>query len=113
MPPALRRLRRIAPLLLVLTLICCACSWLSFQHIPGWYRPLWLTRAQAEAVRSEAERSFESTTEKMLAGRPFSVTFTTRQINEMLAAQQLLWPAATNWLHSRLSARAAARNEPG
>ena len=97
-------LRRIATPLLVLILIVCAASWLSFQHIPRWYQPLWLTRAQAEAVRGEAERAFEFTTEKMLAGQPFSVTFTARQINEMLAAQQLLWPAATAWLDARLSA---------
>ncbi len=78
--------------------IAAAGAWLTFQRIPAWYRPLWLTRAQAETVREEAEQTFEMASGKMVAGEPFSVSFSERQINDMLSAQQVIWPAALSSL---------------
>ena len=74
-------------------LIAAAGAWLSFQRIPPWYRPLWLTRAEAETVREEAEQTFELASGKMVAGEPFSISFSERRINDMLSAQQVIWPA--------------------
>ena len=79
-------------------LIALAGAWLGFQRIPPWYRPLWLTRAQAETVREEAEHSFELASGKMVAGAPFSVSFSEQQINDILSAQQVIWPAALSSL---------------
>lgn len=84
-------------------LIAAAGAWLSFQRIPPWYRPLWLTRAQAETVREEAEQTFEMASGKMVAGEPFSVSFSEQQINDMLSAQQVIWPAALPSLGPRLT----------
>ena len=78
--------------------IAIAGAWLSFQRIPPWYRPLWLTRAQAETVREEAEQTFEMASGNMVAGEPFSVSFSEQQINGMLSAQQVIWPAALSSL---------------
>ncbi len=78
--------------------IAAAGAWLSFQRIPPWYCPLWLTRAQAETVREEAEQTFEMASGKMVAGEPFSVSFSEQQINDMLSAQQVIWPAALSSL---------------
>ncbi len=78
--------------------IATAVAWLSFQRIPPWYHPLWLTRAQAETVREEAERTFERASGKMVAGEPFSVSFSEQQVNDMLSAQQVIWPAALSSL---------------
>ena len=78
--------------------IAIAGAWLSFQRIPPWYRPLWLTRAQAETVREEAEQTFELASRKMVAGAPFSISISEQQINDMLSAQQLIWPAALSSL---------------
>ncbi len=78
--------------------IAIAGAWLSFQRIPPWYRPLWLTHAQAETVREEAEQTFEMASGKMVAGEPFSVSFSEQQINGMLSAQQVIWPAALSSL---------------
>lgn len=100
----LHRPKRIALGMLTLLSMALAVGWMYFQHIPAWYRPLWLTRAQAEAACDEAEQTFEIVSRKMVAGQPFSITLTTRQINEMLSAQQILWPAATAWLDPRFGA---------
>ncbi len=78
--------------------IAAAGAWLSFQRIPPWYRPLWLTRAQAETVREEAEQTFEMASGNMVAGEPFSISFSEQQINGMLSAQQVIWPAALSSL---------------
>ncbi len=78
--------------------IAAAGAWLSFQRIPPWYRPLWLTRAQAETVREKAEQTFEMASGKMVAGEPFSVSLSEQQINDMLSAQQVIWPAALSSL---------------
>ncbi len=83
--------------------IAAAGAWLSFQRIPPWYRPLWLTRAQAETVREEAERTFEMASSKMVAGEPFSVSFSEQQINDMLSAQNVIWPAALAFLGQQLT----------
>ncbi len=83
--------------------IAIAGAWLSFQRIPPWYRPLWLTRAQAETVREEAEQAFELASGKMVAGEPFSVSFSEQQINDMLSAQQVIWPAALASLGPQLT----------
>ncbi len=78
--------------------IAAAGAWLTFQRIPAWYRPLWLTRAQAETVREEAEQTFEMASGNMVAGEPFSISFSEQQINGMLSAQQVIWPAALSSL---------------
>jgi len=99
--PDLQRFARFKRFALVAAgglLIAAAGAWLSFQHIPPWYRPLWLTRAQAEIVREEAEQTFEMASGKMVAGVPFSVSFSEQQINDMLSAQQVIWPAALSSL---------------
>lgn len=80
-----------------------AVAWLCFQHIPQWYQPLWLSSDEVEEVRAEAEQTFQSITRQMAAGEPFSVALTVRQINEMLSAQQIIWPAAIGKLDPRLS----------
>ncbi len=83
--------------------IAIAGAWLSFQRIPPWYRPMWLTRAQAETVREEAEQTFEMASGNMVAGEPFSVSFSEQQINDLLSAQQVIWPAALSSLGLRFS----------
>ncbi len=88
----LRRLLVGSAFLLMLT---SGVAWMCFQYIPSWYQPVWLSRAQTEFVRSRAERTFEEVSSSMVRGEPFSLTLTALQINEMLAAQRLIWPAAT------------------
>ena len=90
----------IVPGALIFSVVGLAVAWLFFQHIPAWYRPIWLSRNEAEAVREQAEQIFEVVTEKMVAGEPFSITFTARQINELLSVQELIWPMGATWLDS-------------
>jgi hypothetical protein len=87
------RFKRFSVVAVAVCFITAASAWLSFQHIPPWYRPLSLTRAQAETVREEAERTFELVSAKMVAKAPFSVSFSEKQINDTLSAQQVIWPA--------------------
>lgn len=89
------RLRRLLVGSTLLLIIASGVAWMCFQYIPSWYQPVWLSRAQTEMVRSRAERTFEQVSSSMVRGEPFSLTLTALQINEMLAAQQLIWPAAT------------------
>ncbi len=88
---------------LLLATMGCAALWLCFQYIPGWYQPIYLSHAEVESVRSQAEQTFEAVTQKMIAGELFSITLSARQLNEMLSAQQVLWPAAADWLDPRLT----------
>ncbi len=95
---ALRRRARLRRLLVGSTLLLILASgvaWMCFQYVPSWYQPVWLSRAQTEMVRSRAERTFEQVSSSMVRGEPFSLTLTALQINEILAAQRLIWPAAT------------------
>lgn len=89
---------------LLVSAVGLAVAWLFFQHIPAWYQPIWLSRNEAEAVRERAEQIFEIVTEKMVAGEPFSITFTARQINELLSVQELIWPMGATWLDSGFEA---------
>ncbi len=86
----------------VLVFLATLLAWLCFQHVPAWYRPLWLTHTEVEAVGREAQQAFELISQKMAGGRAFSVTLDDRQINRMLAARRVIWPASTDWLPADL-----------
>lgn len=104
---ALKRRARLKRLLVgsaLLLITSSGVAWMCFQYIPSWYQPVWLSRAQTEMVRSRAERTFEEVSSSMVRGEPFSLTLTALQINEMLAAQQLIWPAATAGLGREFTA---------
>lgn len=103
--------KRIAKGTAVLLVVGVVVGWMCFQHIPAWYRPVRLTADQAETVRRQLQQTYETASEKMVAGEAFSLTFTARQINEMLSAQQIIWPAATQWLDRRLSAPSVSIEE--
>ena len=49
------------------------------------------------------KRIFEMASGKMVAEEPFAVSFSERQINDMLSAQQVIWPAALSSLGPRLT----------
>lgn len=98
------RAKRIAKGTVVLLVVGVVVAWMCFQHIPAWYQPVRLSADQAETVRRQLQQTYETASQKMVAGEAFSLTFTALQINEMLSAQQVIWPAATQWLDPRLSA---------
>lgn len=92
-------------------MICSACGllalsaggWLVFQHVPSWYRPRWLSAQEMQRVQREFDASFDHITRKLAAGQRFELSFTDEQLNDVIAAQPRLWPAAREWLGPALS----------
>ncbi|MCG3136995.1 MAG: hypothetical protein HJJLKODD_00836 [Phycisphaerae bacterium] len=90
--------------LLLFLLLLLGTMWLLFQHLPDWYRPLWLTPTQLQSARQTLEATFEQITRRLAAGETFSVTLSERQLNELLAVQSSHWPALANLLGNDLRA---------
>jgi len=79
-------------------------AWLMFQHIPSWYQPMEIARADLQRVRDDFVATFDGLTLAMAsADRPFDYTFTQDQINAWLAAREEMWPLSREWLGPLMS----------
>jgi hypothetical protein len=98
------RALRIAAALLCGFTLALAAAWMTFQRVPSWYRPQWLSRTQIQSLQRDVDASFEHITRQLAAGDPTTITMSSRQLNDLLAARAELWPAAGVWPSPDISA---------
>jgi len=84
-------------------LIGLAALWLTFQHKPGWYRPVTLNPAGLHQARRDATNTLDSVGDRIVRGKPFDLLLSMRSVNEWLAALPQLWPDAASRLGSQFT----------
>ena len=94
----LRRRKLVAALAASAVMVCMAAAWLAFQYIPRWYHQPVLSRSASPDLQVRLEETFEQVSQLMARGETFTLSFSARQLNDILAAQPRLWPAAAQWL---------------
>jgi len=72
--------------------------WLTFQHIPAWYRPIQVPAVYHQRVRDDLTTTLNTLSSKMVAGEPFDHTFTQDQLNRWLGARMAIWPGVSRWV---------------
>lgn len=100
---SIRILRRVGILATSIGLIGLAALWLTFQHKPGWYRPVTLNPAGLHLARRDATNTLDSIGDRIVRGEPFDLVLSKRSVNEWLAALPQLWPDAASRLGSRFT----------
>lgn len=89
-----RRLRRMRPYLLACSVIFAAALWLTFQHKPGWYRPVEASEEVVRRARRDAPNLADAISDHLVRGEPIEVTLREHVVNEWLAALPEAWPEA-------------------
>ncbi len=69
-------------------------AWLSFQHIPHWYRPVDLAEGVADEARRTAVTVADFVGDGIVGGNPFDLALSAAQANAWLAALPETWPDA-------------------
>lgn len=100
---SIRILRRACILATSIGLVGLAVLWLTFQHKPGWYRPVTLDPAGLHQARRDATNTLDSVGDRIVRGEPFDLVLSKRSVNEWLAALPQLWPDAASRLGSRFT----------
>ncbi|MGB2984407.1 MAG: hypothetical protein WBE26_00875 [Phycisphaerae bacterium] len=98
-----RLLARVLTAALVAGPVALVALWLTFQHKPGWYRPVILDEAGIQRARSEAVRAADYVSDQMVEGRPFAAVLHDRSVNAWLAALPHSWPEARDVLPPQIS----------
>jgi len=71
--------------------------WLSFQRIPGWYRPVRLGPDDETRIRREATAWADHVSDRIVNRREFTIEVSEHQINEFLAALPEVMPEARRY----------------
>jgi len=72
--------------------------WLTFQHKPGWYRPISADDAITQRARLEVANLADSISDALVHRRPFELVLSDHSLNEWLAALPQVWPdVAEQW----------------
>lgn len=100
---SIRILRRVCILATSIGLIGLAALWLTFQHKPGWYRPVTLNPVGLHQARRDATNTLDSVGDRIVRGEPFDLVLSKRSVNEWLAALPQLWPDAASRLGSQFT----------
>lgn len=97
-----RRIRRwflrLAAVALVTLVLGATGLWLSFQHIPAWYRPIHVPAQRHQTVRNDLTLTLNDLSARMAGGVPFDFTVTQGQLNDWLAARSRIWPGLRRWV---------------
>lgn len=87
-----RRLRRWRPYMIAASVVFALGLWLTFQHKPGWYRPVEASEAVVARARREAPNLVDQISGALVRGETIAVTLREDQVNEWLAALPVAWP---------------------
>jgi len=99
-----KKLKWIVCLLAAAAVFCAAIGWLMFQHIPHWYRPPKIARAELQAVRDDMTATLDGLNESLVKSNEiFEYPLNQDQINAWLAIREEIWPGTRTWLPDSLS----------
>lgn len=83
----------------VVTVAGLAGLWLSFQHVPAWYRPVEIAPDRMQSVRNDLLRVRSDFSERLLLAQlPFEYKLLQDQINDWFTAREEMWPLSREWL---------------
>ena len=86
--------------------------WMTFQHKPGWYRPIELDDAGMRRVRAEATGVVDHVSDKIAQALPFDLVLDDRSVSEWLATLAALSPEMADRIPKAMS-RPAIRFDDG
>jgi hypothetical protein len=84
-------------------------AWLTFQHVPDWYRPVALAPDQVKAAQDDLIETFYGESGRSFnqilahAAGPFQYRLAQDQLNRWLAVREEVWPLSRKWLPSSLT----------
>lgn len=87
-----RLIRRVAWGLAGCALLGAAVVWFTFQHKPGWYRPVAPSAAATRRAQADSAAVFDFISDRLANGQSFDLTISARSVTEWLAALPVLWP---------------------
>ena len=97
-----RKLRRLVGRSLTVALylfpLAAVSLWLALAYRPGWYQPPTLSDADLVRAHSSAISRIDFVSDRIVAGMPFEVELTERELNEWLAILPNAWPAVLDKL---------------
>lgn len=102
----LRLLARLTAVVIITLPFLAVAMWLSFQHKPGWYRPVDLTDGVADEARRSAVTVADFVGDGIVGGTPFDVVLPAATVNAWLAALPETWPDAWDQVPDGLHAPA-------
>jgi hypothetical protein len=73
-------------------------GWLAVHYVPSWYQPVTVADDDLQRVRKGLTDAFGSVSDQMVAGAPFTVTLSDRDVSEWLVARAEIWPEAGSWI---------------
>lgn len=79
---------------LALLLVGGVASWLAFQHVPGWYKPVHVAPQHRQVVKNSVTRAFNEFSEKVNQDGPFEFRLTAKELNRWLAVRDEFGPDA-------------------
>ncbi len=89
---------RIGAIALGVTIVLLLVGWLSYRHIPSWYRPAYVPIEEEQAARDELGAAFTGLSRGMGQGEPFDYTVRQDELNRWLVARERIWPASKRWI---------------
>lgn len=81
-----RRLKIALPIGAGVATLTLVALWLSFQHIPAWYRPARLDEEGVRRAQRTAAAAIDSTSAQLVKRQPFEVVLEDATVNEWIAA---------------------------
>ena len=99
----MRTIRWIAVVLVAIAPIAALALWMTFQHVPAWYRPLRLSPEQIDDARATITLFADSVSDQMVETEPFEIVLTESQVNAWLAAMPHMLSEAEQWLPTQWS----------
>ncbi len=87
-----RWVRRVALGLAGGALLAATIGWFTFQHKPGWYRPVAPSAATTRRAQADSAAVFDYISDHLVDGRSFDLSIRARSVTEWLAALPVLWP---------------------
>ena len=93
-----KRLAAGAAGLVILLVLAATVAWMAFQHIPSWYVPLEVSRADLSRVRNSLPNTYQELSDQIIKGEPFDFTLSEQAVTEWIVARGELYPDARDWL---------------
>jgi hypothetical protein len=105
--PKTRTLRSYLPvicgILVVGGVVCLVSGWLSYRHVPEWYRPVYVAPEDEQDARDELGAAFTELSRGMGRGMPFEFVVHQDQLNRWLVGRDRIWPASKRWIPEQIS----------
>ena len=91
------------PLAATAVIVALGAAWMAFQHVPSWYRPVYVPADDYQRVRDSLQFACQEFSDGVINQESFRYTLTDRQINEWIYCRGEIWPDAEGVLPAFLA----------